>query len=163
MDENEYRAIYRTMNPFACPFQKAVLARRCECEYLRHLHIAEREGAACRLPSARETCVKFLDLLRRNARFALHLVASPTVALPHGKEIKVQAGGLRGLASAMTGTTTSKDSAKIENVHALIRDALEMYGDMERFPYQEIVKEIAHFEGRASRRRRQDGEKDRSE
>nr|VFK57750.1 MAG: hypothetical protein BECKTC1821F_GA0114240_102014 [Candidatus Kentron sp. TC] len=34
------------------------------------------------------------------------------------------------------------------------RDAMEMYGDMENFPYREIMRGIANFEGRTRRRRR---------
>nr|VFK54914.1 MAG: hypothetical protein BECKTUN1418F_GA0071002_106014 [Candidatus Kentron sp. TUN]VFK60698.1 MAG: hypothetical protein BECKTUN1418E_GA0071001_105914 [Candidatus Kentron sp. TUN] len=150
MDENEYRNTYRAVNPFACPFQKAVLARQCGCEYLLHLHIAEREGAGCNMPLAYKTCVKLLDLLRQNARFSLKLVSSSTGSLPHGKEIKVQVGGLRGLAQAVS----QKDPLhRIENIHALVKNAMEIYGEMENFPYQEIVKEIVRYEGRLRRNR----------
>jgi len=149
MDENEYRAFYRAVNPFACPFQKAILARRCGCARLVHFHIAEREGAGCNLPEAREVCVKLLDLLRRNARFSLKLVDFPTAVLPHGKEMKVQVGGLQGLAQAMAW----QDPARIENIHALVGEAMAAYGALEDLPYQEILKGILRFEGRPGRRR----------
>nr|VFK43276.1 MAG: hypothetical protein BECKSD772F_GA0070984_11414 [Candidatus Kentron sp. SD]VFK48718.1 MAG: hypothetical protein BECKSD772E_GA0070983_11384 [Candidatus Kentron sp. SD] len=168
MDENEYRSLYHAVNPFACPFEKAVLARHCGCEHLRYIHIAEREGAGCKGPLARETCLEFLDLLRRNARFALRLVDTSTAPLPHAREIKAQVGGLRGLARALraadrAATLTMPDTMApedqspenvIENVHALLRDAMEAYGDMNALPYGEIVKEITRFEGRSRRGRK---------
>ncbi|MBT8420466.1 MAG: hypothetical protein KJO08_06350, partial [Gammaproteobacteria bacterium] len=96
MDENEYRNTYQAVNPFPCSFRKAMLARQCGCRHQVQLHIAEREAVGCRIPSAHEDCRKLLDLLRRNARFTLKLMEPSDVPLPHGKEIKVQVGGLRG-------------------------------------------------------------------
>nr|VFJ65422.1 MAG: hypothetical protein BECKFW1821B_GA0114236_110310 [Candidatus Kentron sp. FW] len=151
MDENEYRDTCQIVNPLACPFQKAVLTRQCGCEYLQHFHIAEREEVGCRMPLARERCVRLLGLFRGNARFALKLMDSPTVSLPHGKEIKAQAGGLRGLAKVMG---IEGHARRIENVHGLVNKAMEVYGDMENLPYPEIVREIVHYEGRTRRRRR---------
>nr|VFJ62850.1 MAG: hypothetical protein BECKFW1821C_GA0114237_100335 [Candidatus Kentron sp. FW] len=151
MDENEYRDTCQTVNPLACPFRKAVLTRQCGCEYLQYFHIAEREEVGCRMPPARERCVRLLELFRGNARFALKLMDAPAVALPHGKEIKAQVGGLRGLAKAMA---LEGHAHRIENVHGLVNKAMEVYGDMENLPYSEIIKEVARYEGRTRRRRR---------
>nr|VFJ45732.1 MAG: hypothetical protein BECKDK2373C_GA0170839_101256 [Candidatus Kentron sp. DK] len=154
MDENEYRDTCRTVNPFPCSFRKAMLARQCGCEYLVHHHIAEREALGCAMPSAQADCERLLDFFRRNARFALKLVGTPTAPLPHGKEIKVQVGGLRGIAQAVARDDATRE---LGNVSSLVRKAMTQYGGMEKLPHADIIKEIAHHEGRPRRGRRRRG------
>ena len=127
-----------------------MLARQCRCEHLLHFHIAEREAVGCNRPSAHEDCLRLLDLLRGNARFTLKLIEPPHVPLPHGKEIKVQVGGLRGVARV---TAPGEPTYRIDNVFGLVEKATAIHGGMENLPYTEIVREIARYEGRPRRRR----------
>jgi hypothetical protein len=151
MEEDEYRETYHTVNDLPCVFEKAVLSRRCGCVLLRKLLIAEREAASCTSAAARDDCLALLQHMRENARFALRQTDMPS-RLPHGQEIKVQAGGLLGLQQALAGTAAS--DLVVTDIRALLQQALATYGGWNTLPYPEIVKAIVHFEGRRPRRRR---------
>ena len=151
MDEDEYKNTYAAVNRLTCPFEKAVLARQCDCQYLLRFNIAEREAAGCSVTAAQQGCVALLGLLRQKAQFALQLTAAPIDVLPHGKEIKVQVGGLRGIRQAVS---TESPEDPVANIHALREAALERFGGLEKLPFGEIVKVIAAYEGRPRRGRR---------
>jgi hypothetical protein len=58
--------------------------------------------------------------------------------------MKVQCGGLLGLQGALD--KDKAEAATVDNIFALLRQAVEHYGGMERLPYGEIVKAVAAFE-----------------
>lgn len=146
MDENEFREVYRNVNELRCVYEKAALTRRFGCEKLVKMNIAEREAAGCSDIHAQRRCDALQELLRRNAAFALHLthVSGP---LPHGKEVKVQCGGLLGLQR----TIQEGEQSGVANIYALIEQALTLYGDLESLPFGEIVKSVTHYQGRRRR------------
>ncbi len=150
MDENAYRNTFSAIDQITCPFEKAVLSRRVDCEKSVRINIAEREAAGCRSLTAQETCAGLLLHLRRNALFALHLTHTEGV-LPHAKEMKVQCGGLLGLQAQLFPALA--DAVQVENVHVLVRTALAQFGKVEDIPYQEIVKAVSAFELRRSHRK----------
>lgn len=143
MDESAFRSTWRAVNPIACAFEKAQEAKRCFCEKAVRTAIAEREAVGCSSAELAGDCRELLALLHENARFALHL-AHAEGALPHAKEMKVQCGGLLGLQGALDGEKA--DAATVDNVFALLRQALERYGGLDRLPFGEIVKAVAAFE-----------------
>ena len=145
MDEEAYKAAREEINPLACPFEKAILFRCCNCELASRKNIAERETVSCRSAVARENCHTLREHLRANALFALGLTHSGP--LPHGKEIKVQCGGLIGLQRALH---PDRD-APVENVHALMLSAQQEFDSLEDFPYSEIIQSIAAYESRRKR------------
>ena len=151
VDEDQYRSTYDTVNKRRCVFEKAVLTRRCHCSCSARLYLADREGIACRAEQANARCKLLLKLLRDNARFALKLTGSGD-ELPHAKEIKVQNGGLLGLQQLLQ-PEAPQDS--VVDIAALTVRGVEVFGSIQQFPYQEIVKSITRFEGRRRPRSRQ--------
>jgi hypothetical protein len=125
-----------------CPFEKAVLSARCDCEMATRYSIAEQMGVGCRSGLACNNCTTLLGYLRENARFALGLT-NTAGNLAFGKEMKVMIGGLIGLQRLMT---PGADADRVRNVHALVRQAQAAYGSLESIPYQEVVKSIAAFQ-----------------
>lgn len=160
MDEDNYRAVYKEMNPTRCYFEKLLLLRYGNCEQAKKLFLAEREAFACNSEDAQQKCLKLLENLRSNARFSLQ-VTQANGQLPHAKEIKVQAGGLFGLQQLLSNQNLTQtevlhdDDAKfgeqaqkhapIENVFATINEALAQYRELDSIPYNEIVKTIVNF------------------
>lgn len=160
MDEDKYRALYKEMNPNRCYFEKLLLLRYGGCEQAKKLFLAEREAFACDSEDAQHQCFKVLEYLRSNARFALQMtqVDGP---LPHAKEIKVQVGGLFGLQQLLSHqnlTQTevlndddakfgdqSQEHAPIENVFAVVNEAITEYKTLDSIPYNELVKAIVNF------------------
>ena len=146
MEEDEYKQAYHTLNPTPCVFEKALLSGRCRCAYSQRLNIAEREAMLCQAPSLSLSCAALLTTLRQKASFALKLtqVQAP---LPHAKEMKVQCGGLLGLQAVLC-----SEDEQVDNIAALIHQALGVFGDLEHLPYQSLVHAIHHYQVRSSGR-----------
>jgi hypothetical protein len=69
--------------------------------------------------------------------------------LPHAKEVKVQCGGLLGLQKEVHDDETTGKG--VQNIHGLIREAKEAFGELGGFPYPAIVRTVSEYEGRRRR------------
>jgi hypothetical protein len=150
MDEHEFQKAREGLNQYPCPFEKAILSSRCGCAKSQRLNIAERETAACTSSAAQERCAVLLKQLYQNARFALKQ-ARLEGPQPHAQAMKVQCGGLLGLASVLS---ERAEVSPVENIDALLTQAAETFGDLEDLPFSDIVKFISHYQVRAKRSRR---------
>jgi HEAT repeat protein len=137
-NEDAYRDARKSINPTPCAFEKAVLARCVSCELADKHLLAERETINCHEAAAQKTCNELRKALRSHAAFTLK-ISSLNAPVPHGKEIKAQCGGLKGLQNALTG------SEDVPNARKLVLDALEKFGDLEALPYSVIVQTVANF------------------
>jgi hypothetical protein len=151
VDQDAFRRTYRDVNERSCAYEKSILTNQCNCSQAERFCIAEREGVRCRSAEGQERCLDLLAVLRDQARFALRTDQDKSV-LPHGKAIRIQVGGLRGLHLALH----PKDSApvKIDDVDALLRAAQAHYGDLKRLPFSAIMQQVAAYQGRRRGRRR---------
>lgn len=132
------------MDQGRCPFEKAILSAQCACELATRFSIAQQMGVNCRSSIARNNCITLLALMRERARFALKM-PDTSDRLPFGKEMKVMIGGLTGLQGLLT---SPLGTARVDNIHALVREAQEKYSSLESLPYQEIVKSITAFQSK---------------
>ncbi|MDH5178350.1 MAG: hypothetical protein OEZ39_06985 [Gammaproteobacteria bacterium] len=150
MEENEYRDTYRNINPTQCLFEKSINSRRCQCALAQRFNLADREGVRCTVEPAQKRCAGLLQIMRSKAIFAMKItkIDGP---LPHGKEIKVQIGGLLGLQKLLEHTPNA--DGMIQDIQSLLNHAIEKYGGIETFPYTDIVQEIVKFEGRTRKAR----------
>lgn len=137
-NEDAYRDARVSINPNPCAFEKAILARCVACELAEKHLLAERETVNCREAGAQKACAELRKALRTHSAFSLKLT-SLNGPVPHGKEIKAQCGGLKGLQNALTGSEDVSDTRR------LLLDALEKYGDLEALPYSVIVQTVANF------------------
>ncbi len=124
-----------------CPFERALLSRCVTCMHARKLLLAEREAITCGEESANQACHRFDEALHHNARFALHM--DPSQPWPFGKEIRAQCGGVLGLKEAL--------ASELADVATLVGMGLAQYGDIEQFPYSEIMRGVVHYEPRKKR------------
>lgn len=146
MDEREFKKAYAEVNDRPCVFAKAVLRRCAACSRAQKVFIAEREAVACLSPAGQARCADLVDRLRQNAMFALRLtqVDGP---LPHGKEMKVECGGLLGLQSVAQG----RDVEQVEDIDALVKEGLANWHDFEQFPYSRIAQWVVKYQPRRKR------------
>ena len=151
MDQDAFRTTYREINERFCAYEKGILTNNCACSLAHKFCIAEREGVHCASDEAQATCVQLLDLLRRQARFALKTTSDRT-ALPHAKAMRIQVGGLRGIEAALN--PDQPVPARIADVRRTIETAIAEYGSLADLPFQEIVKQIAAYQGRQRPRRK---------
>ena len=146
MEENEYRETYQDINTLPCVFERAILVRCAACNQARRLYLAEREAVACRSVDAHIDCRTLQDLLRQNARFALHQ-ARIDGPLPHAREIRVQCGGIIGLAELLQ-QRRADESPATDNIHALVIQARNAYSDLTKLPLQAIIQAIVRWKSR---------------
>jgi hypothetical protein len=152
VDQDAFRQTYRDVNERSCAFEKSVLTNQCDCSQAARFCIAEREGVRCGSAEGHRQCLEVLALLREAARFALR--PSPTDGvLAHGKAMKIQVGGLRGIRAAIEAGTPQ--ASPITDVHALLNRAQASYGGLGRLPFSQIMQYVAAYRGRTRAKRRQ--------
>jgi hypothetical protein len=151
LDQDQFRKTYHQVNERFCAYEKSILTNRCDCSQAERFCIAEREGVHCRSDAGQGRCLALLEFLRHQARFALK-AAEGRSAMPHGKAMKVQVGGLRGLRAVLEPGAAIPE--RIDDVDGTIRDALGRFGSLDALPLQPIIQQIAAYRGRVRRRRR---------
>ena len=127
MEEDQYRKTYNSFNELRCVYEKAINSRRCTCSASHRFNLADREGVSCQSKQGQQRCKNILELMRKNASFALKLPEADGSPLPHAKELKVQVGGLLGMQSLVF--NEKKDVQKVEDIDLILQSALEQYGD----------------------------------
>jgi hypothetical protein len=151
MDQDAFRKTYREVNEVYCAFEKSVLTNECGCRCAERFCIAEREGVHCRSEPGQQRCLHWLGLLREQARFALRAEDQRGI-LPHGKAMRLQVGGMRGLIRLLEGT--DREKTPIEDVDGTLAAAEQRFGQLESLPFSEIMREVAGYQVRKRSRRR---------
>jgi len=144
MEEDEYKSTYGELASVRCVFEKTLTNRRARCSLSRHFCLADREGYSCKDVEASAKCGEFLKELRKKSLFVLKLrdIDAP---LPHNKELRVQAGGVAGVAKLV--------AADIDDIYSVIKQAINKFGSLENLPYSDIIQSVEQFQGRPGRQR----------
>jgi hypothetical protein len=150
MDQDAFRDTYREVNEVYCAFEKSVLTNECQCRRAERFCIAEREGVHCRMESSQARCLRWLELLREQARFALRTDQGRRL-LPHGKAIRLQVGGMRGLLLALHG---GAEAPAIDDVDTSLAEAEARFGSLDAVPFSAIIREVAAYTVRRRSKRR---------
>ncbi len=150
MDQDAFRKTYREVNEVYCAFEKSVLTNECRCSQAERFCIAEREGVHCRSPERQTRCLHWLELLREQARFALRSDEERRL-LPHGKAIRLQVGGMRGLQRVLD--NTGDERPPVDDIDGTLSVAESRFGTLEAAPFSEIMRAVAAYEIRRRSRR----------
>jgi hypothetical protein len=154
MDELEYHRTYQSVNDQPCIFAKALLSRCCQCDVSLKLNLAEREAMSCIRRESYLRCEQVFEHLRRNAKFALHLVENKA-PLRHADGMKMQCGGLRGIMQVLAEDTEKTVRDTVDNVDAILTQVLEQYNDFADLPYPRVIRHITSYKlKKRSRRQR---------
>lgn len=146
MEEGEYKSTYNELVSVRCVFEKALLSHQVKhqvkCCISKHFCLADREAYACQGLNHAAICAEFLEKLREKSTFALKLreISGP---LPHNMEIRVQVGGITGLAKGL--------DVETDDVSGILNQAQEEYGGLEKLPYDKIIQSVVQFQGRRRR------------
>lgn len=151
MEEDEYRSTYNELADIRCVFEKALTNHQAKCGLARHFCLADREGYSCENKNSADRCDEYLKKLRQNSTFVLklHEIEGP---LPHNMEIRVQAGGVLGLARQIDEQKSVK-SPVVDDINRLLEQAQKKYGQLDALPYSEIIQSVVQFKGRRRRQR----------
>ncbi len=153
MEEDEYKLSYDELTPVQCVFEKALTNNHAKCSLSRHFCLADREGYACKSAESSAKCSEILEKLRNNSIFVLklHEINGP---LPHNMEVRVQAGGIKGLARLVEGEAVALSKhAVVGDISAVLYKATEKFGSLDNLPYSEIIQSVVQFQGRQRRQR----------
>ena len=148
MDEDEFKGVYSGYDAQRCHFNKAILLRCAGCSRSQRVLIAEREAISCQSRVGHARCREVIMTLREKAVFALGMT-QPGQSLPHGKEVKVECGGLGALAH-LAGRSGPED------IDGVLQEAIRRFGTLAELPYEEVVRSISRY----SLRRRSGGNRD---
>jgi hypothetical protein len=145
MDEAAFRAVRGAAGARACVFEKALLAQCAGCAHAARHALAEREAIGCRTAVAHANCATLLGMLRERSAFALRLgpAGGP---LPHAAAMRLQCGGLSGLAQAL-----DADAGVAADVHGLVVAAQARYGSLSDLPWPGLVAAVTGWHGRRRR------------
>ena len=143
MDEAAFRTTRTALAGPACVFARALSARHADCALAQRHALAEREAIGCRSAAARANCATLAGMLRERAAFALKQ-GHGDGPLPHALAMRLQCGGLAGLARAVGADAP-------DDVHALVAAAQTRYGDLDGLPWPGVVADVAAWQGRPRR------------
>ena len=148
MEEDEYKSTYSELTSVRCVFEKALTNHQAKCDLSRHFCLADREGYSCEDAESSLKCSKLLEKLRKKSIFVLKLrdIDGP---LPHNMEIRVQVGGVRGLAKLISTDIVDK----VDDIHQVLDEIINKFGSLDSLPYSEIIQSIEQFQGRRRRQR----------
>ncbi len=155
MEEDEYQSSYNELTGIRCVFEKALVThqanRQVKCALSRHFCLADREGYSCKNSKSSDKCRELLEMLRKKSTFALKLreIDEP---LPHNMEIRVQVGGLTGLAKLSAADDESSEPP-LDDISRILKQTQEKYGKLSELPYSEIIQSVVQFQGRRRRQR----------
>ena len=150
MDQDAFRKTYREVNDVFCAFEKSVLTNECHCSQAERFCIAEREGVHCLDASRQCRCLAWLELLREQARFALRTEEERRL-LPHGKAIRLQVGGMRGLRTVLFDAPAD---ALVDDIDGTLAAAERRYGELAAVPFSKVMRAVAAYQVRKRARRR---------
>ncbi len=154
MDQDAFRATYREVNERFCILEKAILTNQCECSVAEKFCIAEREGVHCKSDEGQQNCQEIIEVLREQSRFTLHQIDSGSGRLPHGKAMRIQVGGMRGLYHILN---PQQDMPQpVPDIYKLVLRIKQHFSDLQQLPFNQIVQYIAAYKikKRSSRRNR---------
>ena len=121
-----------------------MLTNECRCHLAERFCIAEREGVHCRSESSQQRCLKWLELLREQARFALRTDEERRL-LPHGKAIRLQVGGMRGLVKVLSPDAAGEPATTID-VDSALADAETRYAGLDNVPFSDVMRDVAAYQ-----------------
>jgi hypothetical protein len=150
--KDAHHTIDHELDERICAYEQCILTNCAACSLARKRCIAEREEVHCASDEALSACIQVLEVLRHQARFALH-ATDERAALPHAKVMRIQVGGLRGIQAALA--PDEPVPGRIADIRRTVRAALAQFGDLSRLPFHDIVKEIAAYQSRRRLRRRE--------
>lgn len=134
-----------------CPFSKPILGQWCECAYSRVADRCSGKMVCTQAGERRDTCMQLVQLLKENARFTLNLSDTDT-QINHAQAMKIKCGGILGMQRILnpnTGTTTP-------SIIDIIDRAGDQYGNIAKFPYGEIIRDISAFSHRKTKREKKE-------
>jgi len=124
-----------------CPFRKTILGGVCACSLAVKAHLPTGCSVTCRDDNAWDRCDDLLSDMITAAQFTLQFVKN-TDSMTHGKLLKIQHGGLLGLARLVKGEGVTA----VDDIHALVTSAEQQYSSIQKIPHKDLLNDIAGWQ-----------------
>lgn len=125
-----------------CPFSKPLIGKWCECPYAILSERCTGKMKCTREEELRESCVRLVAVLRENSRFVL-AITDGDLELTHAQLMKLRCGGLSGMKRVLNFANEG-----LPAIREIIAKTELVYGDLEKFPFSEIMRDIKEFSHR---------------
>ncbi len=131
----------------ACVFALTQVSNEFDCE-LGDL-VTRRAGPdiACRSPQHQQQCSCVYEQLKQ-AGLAEFEYEDDLAQVPHGVWAKIQFGGLHGLHALVA----NDGPEEIKNITNTIQSVIELYGTLEKIPYNETIQGMQNYRTRRKRK-----------
>ncbi len=127
------------MENYKCAFNGTLMGGGFGCDQAEQVIRRAGPDIACQSQAAHERCEQLFQRMKTAALPAFG-VEDDLLSMPHSVLIKVQFGGLLGL-QRQTGDL----AAVVNNVHALVDQALLKHGNLEAIPYSSLVQDMTSY------------------
>ena len=130
------------MEEYKCAFSNTLVTNQFGCE--KGEPVTRRGGPdiACTSAEAHQRCEKLFQCLKKAALPAFG-VEDDLLTMPHSVVVKIQHGGLLGLLRLTEKGAAA--SGEITNIDALVRDAVEKFGNLDAIPCQAFVEDMTSY------------------
>lgn len=138
------------MSDRICPFSATLAKQDFACPHAAQ--VIRRGGTefSCQSAASRDSCMQMHENMKQAALPAFDL-EDDLLQVPHGVLARIQFGGLLGLQRMLARPVA--DSARVEDIDALVTAALARYGDADAVPCSELVADIQAYQPARRRRR----------
>ena len=128
-----------------CPFSKPIVGHWAQCPYARSAERCSGKMECTRFDAYHDSCMALVGVFKEMSRFVLGLSNSET-ELTHTQLMKIRCGGLKGMQRVL-----DLGIGEPPVVRDVIAGAEAEYGDVDSFPFNEIVRDINAFSHRKKR------------
>jgi len=134
------------MKDTLCPFSKPIIGNWCQCS---QANLAERCAGKMICKQSDQylaRCHELVTIFKEKSRFVLG-ISQQQDELTHMQLMKIRCGGLQGMHRILSGDELIPDVLKT------LEHARELYGSINEFPFNKIVKDIQEFNHRKKKSR----------
>lgn len=134
-------AMSATNQPLKCPFRATLMTRSFACEHAEEITRREGPDIACKSTMLNSQCFEFFNELKSRSLAKMGQEDDLTT-MPASVLQKIQFGGLLGLQSQLDSSALSE---RVDNIAALIEQALQRYGGLDKCPFEVCVDAVEAY------------------
>ena len=130
------------MEEYKCAFSNTLVTNQFACENAEQVTRRGGPDVACASEAAHQRCEQLFQQMKAAALPAFG-VEDDLLSMPHSVLVKIQHGGLLGLQRLLESGTTG--SGAVQNIHALVGQAIGKYNSLDAVPYPALVQDMTAY------------------
>jgi hypothetical protein len=130
------------MEEYKCAFSNTLMTNQFGCEKAEQVTRRSGPDIACTSEAAHQRCEMLFQQMKAVALPAFG-VEDDLLSMPHSVLVKIQFGGLLGLQHLLV--PGAGGSAAVQNVHALVDQAVGKYNNLDSIPCPALVQDMTGY------------------